>query len=380
MVRDGCSAEEVLYDFGMTVGESLEWHDCTLYEWWNQDDINYKSVPLMQLTCTEVTTTYTNMIARRMTKNTWTTGESPTSSRVCVEGIGYDDNPFLCCYQEPTVSVEEDGKVVFTEDDFRHPTSVLSMKSGWKWIGTEQNFGGHVYDHSFYLDGDTIISGRNGVRVFRKWERDGDQDFRYAGALFEEGDQVFFCEAGTTDWQLLYDFGLQEGDKRVVKWSRSGHYMLLGDEGEEAEALDEFFLTVFKVDYVKVGDAPARRIFFEITYKELEEYVNQGYAYWVEGIGSYNGLLNISSIPWPNSYGNWVLEVRDANGNVVFTKEDFWSDGAGIRDVVCPSEKSNNGLERGVCYSLDGRQRSTRVRGLNIVREADGSTRKVVVR
>ena len=255
--------------------------------------------------------------------------------------------------------------------------TLLSMKSGWKWIGTEQNFGGHVYDHSFYLDGDTIISGRNGVCVFRKWERDGDQDFRYAGALWEEGDQVFFCEAGTADWQLLYDFGLQVGDKRVVKWSRSGHYMLLG---EEPEALDEFFLTAFKVDYVKVGDALARRIFFEITYKELEEYVTQGYAYWVEGIGSYNGLLNISSIPWPNSYGNWVLEVLDANGNVVFTKEDFWSDGASVRNAAPLKDNGLHKFEKGSWYSLDGRQQSMRVRGINIMREADGSVRKVIVR
>ena len=45
--------------------------------------------------------------------------------------------------------------------------SVMTM-DGWKWIGTEQNMNKDVYDHSFYLYSDTIISGRNGVRVFRK--------------------------------------------------------------------------------------------------------------------------------------------------------------------------------------------------------------------
>ena len=33
----------------------------------------------------------------------------------------YSDDPFLCCVEEPTLSVEEDGEEVFEAGNFCHP-------------------------------------------------------------------------------------------------------------------------------------------------------------------------------------------------------------------------------------------------------------------
>ena len=57
----------------------------------------------------------------------------------------------------------------------------------------------------------------------------------------------------------------------------------------------------------------------------------------------------------------------------------YMTEGAtGIREASPLYDKGL--MTKGTWYSLDGRQQSARIRGLNIVREADGSVRKVIVR
>ena len=98
--------------------------------------------------------------------------------------------------------------------------SVKFLEDGKEWV---YEFTNPIAENQvrYVISGDTVINGVACKRLViygkHHWEyRTDDGKPFYKGALYEDGQKVYFFRPETTEAVLLYDFGLSVGDKAVV--------------------------------------------------------------------------------------------------------------------------------------------------------------------
>ena len=239
-----------------------------------------------------------------------------------VEGIGYEYSGivgmnfsfspsnyvrFEACY--------EDGKCIFTKDDFRKPTTTLTyrpmIEEGKVWkvgaVGSENPVQLVKY---YYFDGDTIIDGRTCKQMMCQQYVSPDYpdydvisqypSLSYAGAWYEEDKKVYAYDSINNQFKLRYDFSLNEYDT----------------------------LQIGNNQYV-VGPRQTGGINgFKGVYRDVKRCENGESSYsptWLEGVGSIDG-------PTINAYPGqvdpaWFLMSCAVGDEVIYLNEDY-EDGA----------------------------------------------------
>lgn len=138
-----------------------------------------------------------------------------------------------------------------------------------------------------YTVNDTVIDNRNCLTV--KSENDGIE----CAQLYVNEDKVWILSNDLSEWQLLYDFGLQSGKDCIV--SVKGYDILTNiiykTEGYFSKYPDIRYLDVYE------------------QYTEIPLDDNQVIR-WIPGIGSEKGLLQNAGIDLVGDYGSKLLKVE----------------------------------------------------------------------
>lgn len=163
----------------------------------------------------------------------------------------------------------------------------------------------------FYTSGDTVINEYSYSKVYRS----GDSllNSYYNGAIREENNKVFYVNSEGEEG-LLYDFNLETDDTTyivAIDW---------------AYGYDSLMLIVDSIDYVEIGGMERKRMWIHNN-----EYFGGLIDYWIEGIGSNNGLL----YTFVHNYWicpSWQLSCCYENGELIFQHEylDCYANNVGI--------------------------------------------------
>ena len=213
---------------------------------------------------------------------------------------------------------------------------------GKKWNVNTGN-GNPVYDRSGYylLKGDTILSGHRCKKMFFFDSKINNSD-EYCWGMYEEGQKVYAAKAGTDEFALFYDFGLQEGE-----WCN-----LCGKNA-----------LVVKVDTIESDNFSFRRMvicFIEKT--DDDGYSNGGGRIDLSGIGCVNGhryaipMFGGSDVVKSIEIGDGLtvcidpVEVTKGLDSIL---EKLTGYILGVFSV--PAEEPQNGVER-VMFDLHGRR------------------------
>lgn len=211
----------------------------------------------------------------------------------------------------------QDGdNVIFTWDDFRKPSvwtrSNLTVKEGRRWsqayfyyLDIETN---PYKPFDEYLSGDTIIDGRHGLKLYRTFEWKDMKD-QVVGALYEEDHKVYANMAGEQGWKLLYDFKLNAGDI-------CGSYRVLGVDTIQVQGVSYRRMSMIEEEALKNWENGLYEGMPEDDFYRIHT------GYWVEGIGSDEGLLHLGSWGYYSSNSYMFNQCSD-DGKVIFTLDDF---------------------------------------------------------
>ena len=155
------------------------------------------------------------------------------------------------------------------------------LKEGKTWKYNHHDMRGTQYMYSLIVKGDTTINELAYKKIY-----DVSTD-AYQYALREDGKKVF-CKFQNSDTpKLLYDFGKNAGEA-------------IGEE-------NDIIVKVLSVDTVKSGDRLLRRM--KVVEYQLDdssenyEDCESCYGTWIEGIGSFCGL--VSPVGYPGNYENF---------------------------------------------------------------------------
>ena len=192
-----------------------------------------------------------------------------------------------------SASVEKDT----TEVDSTAVPPIITYSKEWVYEGqlTSTVF---FTDH-YYIDGDTVIEGKECMLLFseRKHVYSGipREEKRYEGALYEEGEKVFFIPANDTEFHLLYDYGLQVGEKaEVLKFD---------------DAKSTITVTVTDVKTITINNHERRILHFSCNYP----YDNYG-GIWIEGVGGMQTLVPLRPL---DGFGKLLIKTMKVEGESI---------------------------------------------------------------
>ena len=215
---------------------------------------------------------------------------------------------------------------------------------GKKWTYHHNTYQ-DVYDYYYTLEGDTVISGKNCLKMYSD-NRYNDHVVRYEGSLCEEGKKVYCFYPGLEDGRLLYDFGCEEGN--TLKMTGAD-------------------LIVRSIADVELNGIEVKRFNFQAQQMiegEDDPFVI-GTLSWIEGVGATKDFFNM--LPLAGNYNS--LMVCEVNGEILYN---------GVTNGITTV---HNDLKSGhAIYDLRGRRLKSLSKGINIIRQSDGTTKKVVVR
>ena len=131
----------------------------------------------------------------------------------------------------------------------------------------------HVRDDSwwdinteiFKLDGDTIINEITYMKLWESWNDSAMVDMYLDGFLREDSGIIYILDNYLTEDKILYNFNLEPGDTATVY----------------SEFCGDRTVVISGVDSIYYFGIPRKRLIMNSWYEE----------YWIEGIGSPNGLL-----------------------------------------------------------------------------------------
>jgi len=220
--------DHLIYDLGMSVGDSYRpsyepfyfqlssikpmwFHDdqllnVLLYDIWTQD---IPSEPAINVASTPI-----------------------------VEGVGCENGwniidyfapqpPNGIIFREQFLSCYEDGKCLFTADDFNNLTTNgniayrPTIEDGKVWVVKVASNSWPTreeWTEFYYLEGDTIVNGQNAKRMLcdRVYATESENTYgEYVGACYEQDKKVYysFFKGGMQfDFEQLYDFTLSTND------------------------------------------------------------------------------------------------------------------------------------------------------------------------
>ncbi len=221
------SGDDLLYDFGMSVGDSYRPSYQPLYfQLTAIKPMRFQNNQLLNVLHYDVSVQY-----------------DPTSPiyvdpTLIVEGVGcekgwnitelYAEQPtngihhgedFLSCY--------EDGECIFMADDFNdltNPNPAVNIayrpfvEEGKVWKVGDYSGNPVQRVEYYYFDGDTIIDGKNCKQMMcQRYVNAEHPDYAnisqlpslsYVGAWYEEGKKVYLYDPTTNQFKLMYDFSL----------------------------------------------------------------------------------------------------------------------------------------------------------------------------
>lgn len=226
----------------------------------------------------------------------------------------------------------------FAQSDYRP-----LVEQGKKWT-FQNNTYQNVYDYYYTLEGDTVVAGKNCQKMYSE-NKDNTGAVVYEGALYEENKKVYCFYPEKDETTLLYDFDCEAGDTKksmVVKEIRT-----------------DTIATVVK------------RYIFEpylMSDNGEEFYVLLGNVSWIESVGSEKDFFDM--LPMAGNYNSLV--ACEVNGEFLFKLPPLPS------SVIKPVER--NFVNVNTVYDLQGRRSSNPHKGINVIRQSNGTTRKVVVK
>ena len=233
--------------------------------------------------------------------------------------------------------------------------------------------GEHRDPYSYVVKGDTIIRRQTYKKL---WYQDENTE-RLVCLLYETGRSIYkSLDFGDNSYdmplmRLFFDFG-RDDFGRVFTWNAD---MNTGNTN----------WMVYGIDDIMVNGRQFRRYTCLQKYSEAGEdlttieYDDDGvwHDVWVEGVGSaISGIedqnpFHEPPVRKPGEYTYFVSCYED--GECIFTAEDF-----DIPSAIKPVKSSvSKDME---IYDLRGRRLKSPSKGINIIRQSDGTTRKVVVR
>ena len=292
------------------------------------DRINYDDIDLLYFEATAVSDTILadaddNKPRRCVEVET----EMPHITDVWIEGIGsvtlgirrmYDH---LAAGAVPKLYKCTDGDAVIYQSTlspgFYHP---LVVRGGKKWTYRHNTFE-NVYDYYYILEGDTVIAGKNCLKMYSK-NKDNQGEIRYEGALYEEDRKVYRFHQEIDVPEVLYDFDCQVGDTLPFQ----GAYLVI----QAIESVEILGMSRKRYDfqaYVKVEDS--------------DEIIVLGDGSWLEGIGSMKDFYNM--IPFDGNYNS--LMACEMNGVMIYQSP-----------TAIQSVRSYKPNTNGAIYDLQGRR------------------------
>ena len=201
----------------------------------------------------------------------------------------------------------------------------------------------------YQVDGDTVIDGAEWKKVYAT-KFSVFSTSSYFASIREVGRKVYAIAKDSKKARLLYDFGLEVGDK-VGCGVENASFACLVDKGEKEDLLFGIpcsnYLQVKSIDFVKVSGLPHRR-FYLTLYSQFGEVLADGII-WIEGVGSCMGPF----LPWyPQiTIDNYLFYCKEG-GKVIFTSWDYSDIGTSVPAGIMKTD----GYEEGLLFDLQGRR------------------------
>ena len=266
---------------------------------------------------------------------------------IWVEGIGSNEDCWITLFEKHIgdysymLECGENGKVVFTHDDFSKSEecaymSVLAEGRLWKLSYTYRDTWQDIPDTymTIAVDGDTIVDGRKCKKLLVDYRNLAEVVYPQYIVAYETNGRVYRIDEGREE-HLVMDMNLHQGD--AVNMVQN----------------------VLKEDTVIVDGIKRKRLMIDSGVDHPDgEYL----YYLVEGIGmSKDEFVNLGLID-ENIYFHRLIACYD-NGKCVFSAADFLKEGTSglnMPKVNCPQ---NNTM-----YDLQGKKRSSIKKGEIFIR------------
>ncbi len=172
----------------------------------------------------------------------------------------------------------------------------------WTYYFDASAFNAECYHYSYYIQGDTVVEGRACKKVY--YEQEDLANARLFGALYEEGGKVYFHTCNNTShWYQLFDYTLGVGER--ICWA--------------TDCLDLFVGDIQTLEICGVS----RRVYMVYELEPEDVPFAEGWyppdTYWIEGIGSMQGLL------YPFfAKGTGSFETCTTDESVVYARDAFF--------------------------------------------------------
>ena len=252
-----------------------------------------------------------------------------TDNVIWVEGIGSNVGPFFPWFPlQPQhafgMTCSVDKTFIFGSSDFYMSSMQENFRplveQGKKWTYHHDTFE-NVYDYYYFLEGDTVIAGKNCLKMYSK-NKGNQGEIRFEGALYEEDRKVYRFHQEIDVPEVLYDFDCQVGDTLPFQ----GAYLVI----QAIESVEILGMSRKRYDfqaYVKVEDS--------------DEIIVLGDGSWLEGIGSMKDFYNM--ISFDGNYNS--LMACEMNGVTIYQSP------TAIQSVRSYKQNAN-----GAIYDLQGRR------------------------
>ncbi|MCF8369066.1 MAG: T9SS type A sorting domain-containing protein [Bacteroidales bacterium] len=185
---------------------------------------------------------------------------------------------------------------------FGQPNYIVRGDAIWSTLETHCMPGGNNYStYHIKFSGDTLIEDLSYTQILR-CDEEGQTAWELYGFIREDSDGRVFLRPADYMEGLIYDFGVEVGDsvraKNIYLNSDTLHYI------------------VTNIDYVELAGEYKKRI-------SLYEYINEKEEIWIEGLGSYFGILNSCNNSYGGLCGNYEALCFEENGILIYQHPDY---------------------------------------------------------
>ena len=229
--------------------------------------------------------------------------------------------------------------VLFAQDGY-HPL----VEPGKKWTYRYNALLEYVWDYYYTLEGDTTIAGKNCLKMYSD-NKDNNGEICYKGALFEENKKVYCFYPDENEANLLYDFDCKVGDTLKIR---------------------NIDLITLSIDTIVGIICKGEQYVFQAQLPdENDEPFVMGIVSWIEGVGATKDFFRM--LPLAGNYNSLV--ACELNGEMLYQSS-----------TAIQSVRSHQSDDNGAIFDLQGRRLSSPTKGINIIRQSDGTTKKVIVK
>ena len=217
---------------------------------------------------------------------------------------------------------------------------IVEDGKAWNYTGSRriasQEYQAEWYE-TYSLEGDTLIDSHQCLKLYLTSSKpNGFLDHSYFGAMYEEGECVYYIALGSTEPTLLYNFSCEPGTTVKVN-----NFELL---------INEKKLVKYRDNYLVVVD-----------WSPIEEEGTLYHGIWIEGIGSPLDLMNNTPI-WYDGCPYKELVTCKLYDQIIYDKDDFYTSAQMVKEdevtftkdqmatIILPTEPD---ASKGKYYRLD---------------------------